>query len=204
MTNVWPPLLVIGAGVITFIINQRLETLTVTSLSNAALVSTLTAVVWYTLETRRLRLQQDFDSEIRNHPWLKGSDLKLEREVEGGLAGSETLFLPITNVGTTPAHNLSIYVAWKIEGENFSAGDKKIEEINIASGDTLHARLCNLEFDSPHDHASITVEIAYKSFTGGRGLLRSHFYSHEKGWSNRPTSSYEFWLADGSHFPKSK
>ena len=105
--KIWPFWLVIGSGVGTFLMGLWLQATTLNVLNNAALVSTLVALIWYTFETRGLRLQQEFDSEIRNHPWLKGSDLSVKWDKDqGGIIGRDTIYLPITNVGATPAHDL--------------------------------------------------------------------------------------------------
>ena len=177
-----------------------------TALSVGLLAATLMAILWYTIETRSLRLQQQWDSEIHNHPWLKGSDLDVNQDEPTarfmGIVASETIYLPVKNVGTTPAYALHINVQWEMKGQSPSRQERQVVSgLSLAPGDTCHARLCDLEFLDPGDRATIDLEIEYRSFMGGGGRLKMNFYSHEKGWANGPTSPYEFWLSDGRQFP---
>lgn len=201
MKKIWPLGVVIGFGALTFITGLKLSHHTAGLLSTAVLAATLVAVTWYSVETRILRLQQQWDSEIRNHPWLKGSDLKVNREdSQAKMLWREIIYLPIQNVGTTPAHNLNLVVQWRVEGDEASTGEKHIGSVSLPPGDTFHAKLCEIDFD-PGDKAFINVEITYKNFAGGGGRLKMNFYTHEKGWANGPMSPYEFWLSDGRRFP---
>lgn len=198
----WPLAAVLGFGVITFLIGLKVSAQTASVLSTAVLVATLAALVWYSVETRLLRLQQQADGEMRNHPWLKGSDLKVDWDKNsGGLLGRWVVYLPITNVGRTPAHDLKIEVRWRVTGSSRREGSKEISGIDLAPHDTWHARLCEIDLDAPGEQAVIDVEFAYKSFVGGGGRLKMNFYSHEKGWANGPMSPYQFWLSDGHTFP---
>src|SRR6266508_4125616 len=152
--KIWPPLLVIGSGILTFLIVSSIQKTTLDTLNAAALVSTLVAVVWYTVETRALRLQQEFDNEIRNHPWLKGSNLKVDKidpvsGESGGICGGDVIYLPVTNVGVTPAHDLFVNVRWDHKGGLPSNGTKKYERIVLAPNDTCHLKLCELDYDDP-------------------------------------------------------
>ena len=207
--KIWPPLLVIGSGILTFLIVSSIQKTTLDTLNAAALVSTLVAVVWYTVETRALRLQQEFDNEIRNHPWLKGSNLKVDKidpvsGESGGICGGDVIYLPVTNVGVTPAHDLFVNVRWDHKGGLPSNGTKKYERIVLAPNDTCHLKLCELDYDDPDDSAIIAVEISYKSFMGGGGSFEMKFIKEpDEGWANGPMSPYTFWTADGRKFPAS-
>ncbi len=202
MIKIWQLLLVIGLGVATFLLGTNFPSDKVNLLSTAVLVSTLGSLIWYTFETRGLRLQQQFDSEVRNHPWLKGSALKIDKDEEStALIGREIIYLPITNVGVTPAHDLKVVISWQVTGSYPLNKSNKAESLHLAPGDTHHIRLCEIEFDAPEDRAKINVEISYTSFAGGGGRFTMNFYSHEKGWANGPMSPYEFWLSDGRRFP---
>lgn len=199
ITKIWPFGVVAGVGVITSWVGLKLSLQAAGALSTGVLAATLVAATWYTLETRSLRLQQQWDSDIRNHPWLKGSDLKVNRD-EGPLIWREVVYLPIKNVGLTPAHDVHITVRWRVEGQEPSAGHGSHSGISLAPGDTGRVKLCQIDFEAPGDQASIDVEIAYKSSVGGGGQLKMNFYTHERGWTNGPMS-YEFWLSDGRRFP---
>jgi hypothetical protein len=179
-----------------------LQATTLNVLNNAALVSTLVALVWYTFETRGLRLQQEFDSEIRNHPWLKGSDLRPNWVKDhGGMLGRDIVYLPITNVGITPAHDVCIELKWTVTSKKSKSGQNKITGLVLAPSDTGHIKLCEIDKEAPDERTGIDVEISYRSFTGGGGRLEMNFVREPgKGWTNGPMS-HEFWLADGRRYP---
>jgi hypothetical protein len=207
MHKIWPLLLVIGSGILTFLIVSWVRRPTLDALNAAALVSTLVAVVWYTVETRALRLQQEFDSEIRNHPWLQASNLKVDRvdpvqNPDVGLCGRDAVYLPVANVGLTPAHDLFVNVRWELEASLPADGTKKYERIIVAPNDTCHLKLCELDYDDPDNRASIAVEISYKSFLGGGGSFEMKFIKEPgQGWANGPMSPYRFWMSNGRTFP---
>lgn len=205
MTTWWPLAIVIVVGVLEFLVALKVSSQTANLLLGAVGTATLVAIVWYSLETRIIRLQHQWETEVRHHPWLKGSDLKIQRETEGGgLFGRETLYLPITNVGTTPANDLQVGVTWQLQGEEPSNGTERVTEISLPPGDTSHVRLCRIDFQAPGDRVTVDVDITYRSFSGGGGHLRMNFFSHEKGWANGPMPPYEFWLSDGRRFPPMK
>lgn len=180
MIKIWPLLLVIGLGLATFLIGANFRSDQVNLLSTAALLSTLAAVIWYTIETRGLRLQQQFDSEIRNHPWLTGSNLKVDWDKnQGGLLGRYTIYLPISNVGTTPANDLHVNVKWYVRGKEPHSGENSITGLILTPTDTGHLKLCEIDFEAPGDQVTIDAEITYRSFMGGGGRLKMNFYSHE-------------------------
>jgi len=205
--RIWPLSLVVGFGILTFLIVSAVLKPTLDALNAAALMSTLVAVVWYTIETRALRLQQEFDNEIRNHPWLKATNLKVDKldplsDQGAGICGGDAVYLPVTNVGVTPAHDLSIDIRWDHKGGLPSNGTKKYEGIVLAPNDACHLKLCELDYDDPDDSASISVEISYKSFMGGGGSFEMQFIKESgEGWANGPMSPYRFWTSDGRTFP---
>jgi hypothetical protein len=202
MRSIWPLIFVIVFGIGTILFGQKFEPSELNLFSSAVLVSTLISVIWYTVETRAYRLQQEFDGEIRNHPWLKGSSLNVDwKKDEGGLLGRDIVYLPISNVGTTPAQDLAITVAWRIEGKD-RKGSNKIFASHLAPGDTHHIKLCEIDNHAPDERPALDVDISYKSFSGGGGRVRMNFFREPgKGWANGPMSGYEFWLSDGRRFP---
>jgi hypothetical protein len=204
VNNIWPLLGIVGAGVLIVFIGLWVEKTTLDALSAAALVSTLGALIWYTIETRGLRLQQAFDSEIRNHPWLKGTDLKIDR-VEGesvGMFGRDIVYLPVTNVGVTPAHDIMMKIRWELKGSLPANGETEYKQLVLAPNDTYHLKLCQLDYDDPDSSAAINVEVSYKDFLGGGGSFKMSFVKAPgEGWSNGPMSPYRFWLSDGRKFP---
>ncbi len=84
MAKVWPLVLIFGFGIATFIFGLIVQKNMFDLVSTAALVSTLVAVILSPIETRMLRVQQELDSEIRFHPWLKGSSLNVIWDKDGG------------------------------------------------------------------------------------------------------------------------
>jgi len=201
LAKIWPVGLVIGFGLASFLIGLKLSSQSASLLSTAMLAATLVAAAWYSLETRVLRLQQQRDSEVRNHPWLKGSDLKVTWDKEhGGLAGRDIVYLPVINVGTTPAQDVQITIRWRVEGNEPSSGEREIGGMVLMPGDTLNSKLCEIDWNFPDDRANIDVNITYRSFAGGGSRLKMNFYSHESGWANG-SMSYEIWLSDGRRFP---
>src|SRR5262245_3245038 len=74
---------------------------------NASLVAaTLVVLLWYTVETRRLRMAQEHEiaqgrlvAELREHPWLEASTLRPEIRTpqREGAPHELVLYLPVTN-----------------------------------------------------------------------------------------------------------
>ena len=197
-----PLVLVAGFGALVFMLSWRVADELATALSHGIVASTLVAVTWYTIETRGLRIQQQMDSEIRIHPWLRCSHLSVTHDMhEGGVIGRSTIDLPITNVGLTPAQDLYIKVCWELKGGNPAQHTQQVGPISLAPSDTHHQKLCQIDFDTPDDRVTIDVEVQYRSSMGGGGHLKMNFFSHEGGWANGPMAPYQFWLSDGRRFP---
>jgi hypothetical protein len=203
MSKVWPLLLVIASGAGFFLAGIWVKPDTLNILNGGVLVATLVTITWYTIETRALRLQQEFDSEIRNHPWLRGSDLSVtwdkDRNVFGG---RDTIYLPITNVGATPAHDLQAEIQWTVAGNKTRQGQNRIDGLMLAPNETGHLKLCEIDYEALSERATLDVEIVYKSFSGGSGRKRMNFFREPgKNWVNGTMSPYEFRLSDGRRFP---
>ncbi len=74
-------------------------------INNAVVTATFVAVLWYAVETRRLVRGQERTAKISRHPWLEATNLKpevIQPSHEIPLSGYH-IWLPITNVGDTPA-----------------------------------------------------------------------------------------------------
>ena len=181
-------------------------------LQTPVVAATAVILLWYTVETRglrleqgRLRKQQDADNELRNHPWLRATDLKPDwkaADKETGLFGRWTVYLPITNVGTSPAFDVTTRVEWKVTSDIPQSGESVFRQVVLAPEDSAHTRLCEVDLHAPNDRFSIGVEITYRNYLGGSGRLHLTFLQDEpgRGWSNGPMS-YEFWLSDGRRYP---
>jgi hypothetical protein len=123
ITKFWPLVLVIASGAGFPLAGIWVKPDTLNVLNGGMLVATLVTIIWYTIETRALRLQQEFDSEIQNHPWLRGSDLSVKWDKDANVfGGRDILYLPITNVGATPAYDLSAKVHGRSQGTNPEKG----------------------------------------------------------------------------------
>ncbi len=74
-------------------------------INDAVVTATFVAVLWYAVETRRLVRGQERTAKISRHPWLEATNLKpevIQPSHEIPLSGYH-IWLPITNVGDTPA-----------------------------------------------------------------------------------------------------
>jgi hypothetical protein len=72
----------------------------------------------------------------------------------------------------------------------------------LAPNETGHLKLCEIDYAGLDERASLDVEIAYRSFSGGTGCKKMNFYRESgKHWTNGPMSPYEFRLSDGRRFP---
>src|SRR5262249_3927293 len=93
------------AAVAVLLIGARFDRLS-TPLNSAVVTATFVAVLWYAIETHKLVVGQERTAEISRHPWLEATNLKPElRQVSdwGFSCRGYHVWLPITNVGTTPA-----------------------------------------------------------------------------------------------------
>lgn len=153
------------------------------------LIVTAWALFWYTWETRQLRLGQAKQQEIENMPWLKCSGLKPETKLVAAWWG-EVLWLPTTNMGKTPAFDVTFSVTRKDgNGSQVRAGV-------IVPGDTAHVRLCDSAWESDPD---VDVVIDYATYAGAKCKVTQHFFRHAQGWGNRP-GEYSFSTSDGRHY----
>lgn len=195
----------VAAFVVTLLAQKRPD------LQAPAVAATGVILLWYTVETRGLRLeqvrsrkQQDAENELRSHPWLRATGLKPDWKAnEGpGLLGRWVVYLPITNVGASPAFDVRTRVEWKTTSDVPQSGEATFREVALAPGDSANLRLCEVDLYTPQDRASVGVEITYRNHVGGGGRLRLSFLQDEagKGWENGPMS-YEFRLSDGRTYP---
>ena len=168
----------------------------------AILAATLVSILWYTVETHKLRTNYEKGAEIESFPWLTGSDLKVNKnETIENFIWSDTIYLPIKNVGKTPAFDTKIQT--NINAQEPDILEKKeYQDIIIAPGDTYHFKLGQLNYHNPtEDVAQIDVTLTYKSYLGGKGKSTQNFVYRNKSWANGP-STYQFILSDGRTYPK--
>jgi len=201
----WIVVIVVGAagvGAISLICTELAG-----AINTAVVMATFLAVLWYAIETRRLVVGQERASELDRHPWLEATNLKPERIAppsEGTPLGGFHVWLPITNVGHTPAIDLEIDALTTVAdvdiGRTVEAREKRVGQ-TLVPRDVLHQEISRVFLEGPNTTIRVDVRIMYRTIDGGRADLSVGFlYTAGKGWRNLPTQ-YLFWLADGSHFP---
>lgn len=171
-------------------------------LQSVILTATLVTIFWYTVETHKLRTNYEKGAEIESYPWLTGSDLKVNKnETIENFIWHETIYLPIKNVGKTPAFDIRVQTNINAQGPDILE-KKEYQDIIIAPGDTYHFKIGQLNYHNPtEDVAQIDVTLAYKSYLGGKGKLTQNFVYRNKSWANGP-STYQFTLSNGRSYPK--
>lgn len=193
-------ILILGLSLIIFSIG-RIYLNHISLLQTVILTATFVVILWYTFETYRLRINYEKGAEIESFPWLVGSDLVInKRETIESFIYDETIYLPIKNVGKTPAFDIIFQTNINVQGPDILE-KKEYQDIVIAPGDTCHFKLGQLNYHNPADEAQVDVVITYKSYLNGEGKLTHNFYYRNKSWANGP-STYHFKLSDGRTFPK--
>jgi len=193
-------ILILGFSLCTFLTGSTYPN-QISLLQSVILTATLVTIFWYTFETYKLRTAHEKSAEIESFPWLRGSDLVINKdETIENFLWKDTIFLPVRNIGETPAFNLTVQVAFKVQGPDILE-QKEYQDIIIAPGDTCHFKIGQLSYHTPSDLAQIDVTIKYKSFLGGEGKLLQNFIYRNKSWANGP-SSYHFRLSGGRTYPK--
>ncbi len=140
----------------------------------AVLTATLVAVIWYTYETRELRLNQERDTELRHHPWIN-----IERKKSIWDRGTDTLATKerfpfmVQNLGTTPAYKLKVKGNWRVTG---NAGSDDFEgNIKHDLGTILPGMKRDFEVIITYElvsKISVDFEVSYQSWQGGGGRFR--------------------------------
>jgi hypothetical protein len=170
------------------------------------IAATLVTIIWYSWETRRLVDSHESGTELDKHPWLSATTLKPEEQPEGAdpfLFGGFRLWVPIQNVGTTPALDVRVESRWQTTDHRLNLGalNQPIQDQVVVPTDTLHAYVGHIGFLVPHGaDAELTVLVTYTAPLGGDGeLLLTFQYRSRRGWGNGPTR-YRFRLASGVQY----
>ena len=170
------------------------------------IAATLVAIIWYSWETRRLVDSHESGAELDKHPWLSGTTLKPQEQPEGAdpfLFGGFRLWLPIQNVGRTPALDVRVESRWETTDHrlNLAALNQPIQDQVIVPSDTLNAYVGHIGFLMPHGaEAELSVRVTYTVPLGGDGELPLTFqYRSRQGWGNGPTR-YRFRLDNGVQY----
>lgn len=172
-------------------------------INTAVTTATFVAVFWYAIETRRLVAGQERTAEIDRHPWLEATNLKPEEIPPTEGFGGYHIWLPIKNVGQTPAVDLEIDAMTTVSDPTLDraveARERRVGQTLVPS-DVLHQEIARALLEGPHTTIEVQVRITYRTIDAGRGRLAVGFrYTAQQGWRNLPTR-YETWLRDGTHF----
>jgi len=175
-----------------------------TPINIAVTTATFVAVLWYAIETRRLVLGQERTAEISRHPWLEATNLKPEAKGPGDwefpLRGYH-IWLPITNVGGTPALELEVETNLRVldpsKPRPQEGAGKRVGQ-TLVPRDALHLEIGRVFFEGPETAFEVDVTISYRTVDGGRAQVGVSFtYDASRGWRNGPTR-YEIRLSDGT------
>jgi hypothetical protein len=156
--------------------------------------ATLLAVLWYSLETRRLVRAQRDAAEITDHPWLHVAGWPVERPlIEGsmGIFRGVEVHLPIQNVGHTPALLRDISVSYeKLAGsrdcEVIRGGDANARV--LAPGQQFVTKVAEVRFgEAAPPTLYLDVSISYGTIHGGTGRLVLRFRYADRAWKSRDT-----------------
>jgi hypothetical protein len=178
-------------------------------LNAGLLAATFLAILWYSLETRRLVDGQRETNEIARHPWLAATSLKpdeIQPTVTAPLGGLR-LWLPSENHGTTPAYISNTTVEGELSddsrGARFDPRERPVDTQVIVPGDFLSLRLGSLIFTESTRRGSLNAKarIEYQTADGGSGELSVGFIYRDGDWTNLDTT-YRFTLRSGGAFPR--
>lgn len=161
-------------------------------------------ICWYLLETRKLRIANEKSREeaekareIEFHPWLSGSDL----EIDHPQLSTAAIWLPVKNVGKTPAMNVLFDSEFYFRGESMPSLTHKLGF--IAPNDVAHFKIVSLgNTPKEPDDESISVTISYSTHLKGSGKIKQDFVKIAGGWMNKGECDYTFTLSTGKSFSR--
>lgn len=182
----------------------------VSLLSLVVIAITAGAIIWYSLETRKLRIategtrkeaegtreEAERAREIEFHPWLNGSNLVLDKDP--GL--NILIWLPIKNRGKTPALKVVFQSEFMVNGQR--PEPMSYRNVCIAPGDTLHCRIGQFNTSDHGKTARISVVVKYSTHMGGSGEMKHGFLYGGGNWWNAD-GDYRVLLSTGEEYPPS-
>jgi len=176
--------------------------------SQGLLALTLLAILWYSLETRRLVRQQRDAAEITDHPWLSALWVEVADVPPGDAVpfGGIQASLPIENRGRTPAMLRDVTVSSEGEGQPNEwtvtlGGDH--DPRTLVPGEQVIVKIADVAYgDLRHPTLSIKVSIHYRTVHGGTGNLMLRYRLSDRIWKSRDTS-YTCTLSSGAILPRS-
>jgi len=167
------------------------------------------AIIWYSWETRKLRIATEgagketerarqetaIAREIELHPWLNGSKLELDKQ-----PGHDILiWLPIKNEGKTPALKVVFDSDFTIDGG--SPVKMSYKNVCLAPGDTMRCKIGRFKMDDQARTARISVVVSYSTYVGGSGRMKHEFQYGRGDWWN-DHGDYQIILSTGEAYPK--
>ena len=201
---------VVLSGILTFAVSFCLGAKVVEAITAGALVASLVAITWYSVETRSLRVCQEMvvahqerDSEIRQHPWLHVAKRKSDPfRSTNGLLTTETIFFDITNKGNTPAFNVETRGKWIVEAPSDKTEADIEKRLGVLLPNTSRELAVTVQWELV-TRKHVYFDLVYDDYRQGGGRL-SYWYEFEQ--PDKVTEMCEcmdFWLSDGTRFPTS-
>ncbi len=170
--------------------------------------ATLLAVLWYSLETRRLVRTQRDAAEITDHPWLHVAGWPAEHPLDADAAipfGGVEARLPIQNVGRTPAllRDISVWYDHQPDSKDcqvMHGGDANPRV--LAPGQQFVTKVVEIRFGEPEPPTLyVEVSIRYQTIHGGTGRVVLRFRYADRIWKSRDTD-YDCTLSSGLTLPR--
>ena len=170
--------------------------------------ATLLAVLWYSLETRRLVRTQRDAAEITDHPWLHVAGWPAEHPLDADAAipfGGVEARLPIQNVGRTPALLRDISVRYDHQPDSKDCQVMRGSDANprvLAPGQQFVTKVVEIRFGEPEPPTLyVEVSIRYQTIHGGTGRVVLRFRYADRIWKSRDTD-YDCTLSSGLTLPR--
>lgn len=185
-------------------VSSRNTSLIVDVLTLIVLAITAGVIIWYSLETRKLRIatekareESSSAREIELHPWLVGTDLVIDLPHYS----TPSIWLPVRNAGKMPALNVIFNSEFHFSNQPTHTNSLQIG--SIAPGDVVHFRIIALGNTPKEDLGeSISVTITYSTHLKGAGIIKQEFEKIGESWMNKGGGGYTFTLSTGETFSK--
>lgn len=164
------------------------------------LVATFWAVAFYTFETRQLRLQQQTDQEIHQHPWLSISEYSL-RASPDERATSDDLVVSaeISNLGLTPALQIDVDATfvWRSERDQRTCQRTQVGTL-VPQGKVIwRLPVKAIGVGTAELHLALT----YRTLTGGTAVAIAETEITDPAAFRYLSSQYSVTLSGGHTLP---
>lgn len=163
--SLWQPVAVILSLPLFLALQYVVGTDALSLIGNAILFATLVALVWYSWETRALRLHQERDAAIRNHPWIDvvhERHLILPLERDGLPIPSFNFDFRLANTGATTAFQIRIRTTWTaLVGDRVTSVNPNAQQ-EVLSQDGTYA----IGFVQPSSAVPFSVSVILEQLSG--------------------------------------